>query len=67
MDERGYDSTLDYLRACVAFEEDERGNIVKKVAGYHQFHAVNVAVAETLRAAQLRREADRVAEPEGRS
>src|SRR4051812_40887432 len=30
---------LDYLRSCVAFEEDERGNIVKKVAGYHQFRA----------------------------
>jgi len=26
---------------------------VKKVAGYHQFHAVNVAVEETLRAAQV--------------
>jgi type I restriction enzyme, R subunit len=31
---------LDYLRSCVVFEEDERGNIVKKVAGYHQFRAV---------------------------
>ncbi len=31
---------LEYLRSCVAFEEDERGNIVKKVAGYHQFRAV---------------------------
>lgn len=31
---------LDYLRSCVTFEEDERGNIVKKVAGYHQFRAV---------------------------
>ena len=31
---------LDYLQSCVAFEEDERGNIVKKVAGYHQFRAV---------------------------
>jgi len=34
---------LDYLRSCVAFEEDERGNIVKKVAGYHQFRAVRRA------------------------
>ena len=33
------------------------GELVKKMAGYHQFHAVNVAVAETLRAAQLRRAA----------
>jgi type I restriction enzyme R subunit len=31
---------LDYLQSCVAFEEDERGNIAKKVAGYHQFRAV---------------------------
>jgi hypothetical protein len=35
------------------------------MAGYHQFHAVQVAVAETLRAAELRREADRVAEVTG--
>lgn len=31
---------LDYLRNCIAFEEDERGNIAKKIAGYHQFRAV---------------------------
>jgi type I restriction enzyme R subunit len=31
---------LDYLRTCVAFEEDERGEIAKKIAGYHQFRAV---------------------------
>jgi type I restriction enzyme, R subunit len=29
------------------------GALVKKTAGYHQFHAVRVAVAETLRAARL--------------
>lgn len=34
---------LDYLRTCVAFEEDERGEIVKKIAGYHQFRAVRKA------------------------
>ncbi len=34
---------LEYLRSCVAFEEDERGTIVKKVAGYHQFRAVRKA------------------------
>jgi hypothetical protein len=32
-----------------------RARIVKKMAGYHQFHAVRVAVAETLRAAELAR------------
>ncbi|MBI1839764.1 MAG: DEAD/DEAH box helicase family protein, partial [Verrucomicrobia bacterium] len=31
------------------------GKLIKKVAGYHQFHAVNVAVEETLRAANLAR------------
>ena len=35
------------------------------MAGYHQFHAVNVAVAETLRAARRQQETDRVAEPRG--
>lgn len=41
---------LDYLRSCVAFEEDERGNIVKKVAGYHQFRAVRKARASVINA-----------------
>lgn len=39
---------LDYLRSCVAFEEDERGDIVKKVAGYHQFRAVRKARASVV-------------------
>lgn len=39
---------LDYLRSCVVFEEDERGNIVKKVAGYHQFRAVRNARASVV-------------------
>ena len=34
------DAFVDYLRNCVLFEEDERGEIVKKIAGYHQFHAM---------------------------
>ena len=38
--------------------EDDGGRIVKKMAGYHQFHAVQVAVDETLRAAEVAR-ADR--------
>lgn len=41
---------LDYLRSCVVFEEDERGNIEKKVAGYHQFRAVRQARAAVLAA-----------------
>ena len=41
---------LDYLRSCVAFEEDERGNIVKKIAGYHQFRAVRKTRARVVSA-----------------
>jgi type I site-specific restriction-modification system R (restriction) subunit len=39
---------LDLLRDFIVFEDDG-GRIVKKMAGYHQFHAVRVAVGETLR------------------
>ncbi len=41
---------LDYLRSCVVFDEDERGNIVKKVAGYHQFRAVRQTRSKVLAA-----------------
>lgn len=54
---------LDLVRDFIVFEDDG-GRIVKKMAGYHQFHAVRVAVAETLRAAKLAR-AERVAEAAG--
>ena len=54
---------LDLVRDFVVFEDDG-GRVVKKMAGYHQFHAVQVAVGETLRAAELAR-ADRVAEGGG--
>jgi type I restriction enzyme R subunit len=56
---------LDLLRDFIVFEDDG-GRITKKMAGYHQFHAVQVAVGETLRAAELHRAADRVAEDKGR-
>ena len=39
---------VDYLPTCVAFEEDERGEVVKKIAGYHQFRAVRKARASVL-------------------
>ncbi len=39
---------IDYLRSCVVFEEDERGEIAKKIAGYHQFRAVRKAYASVL-------------------
>ncbi|MGE5554273.1 MAG: type I restriction endonuclease subunit R [Betaproteobacteria bacterium] len=44
---------LDLLRYFIVFEDLGGGWLVKKMAGYHQFHAVRVAVAETLRAAAL--------------
>ena len=40
---------LDYLRYFVLFEDD--GTLVKKVAGYHQFHAVRAAVEQVVAAA----------------
>ena len=54
------------VRNFIVFEDDGSGKLAKKMAGYHQFHAVEIAVQETLRAAALRREAKRVAEPGGR-
>jgi type I restriction enzyme R subunit len=54
---------LDLVRDFIVFEDDGSGRLVKKMAGYHQFHAVRVAVEETLRAAALRREADLLREP----
>jgi type I restriction enzyme R subunit len=39
---------VDYLRTCVTFEEDERGDIAKKIAGYHQFRAMRKARASVL-------------------
>ena len=39
------------MRDFIVFEDDGSGRLAKKVAGYHQFHAVRVAVEETLRAA----------------
>ncbi len=45
---------LALLRDFIVFEDDGSGAVAKKMAGYHQFHAVRVAVDETLRAAELR-------------
>ena len=41
---------LDLVRYFIVFEDLGGGALAKKMAGYHQFHAVNVAVEETLRA-----------------
>ena len=41
---------LDYLRYFVLFEDD--GKLVKKIAGYHQFHAVRAAIDQVLQASR---------------
>ncbi|MDZ4857077.1 MAG: type I restriction endonuclease subunit R [Nitrospirota bacterium] len=43
---------LYFVRHFIVFEDEGAGKLTKKMAGYHQFHAVNVAVEETLRAAR---------------
>jgi type I restriction enzyme R subunit len=45
---------LDLLQHFIVFEEDpDSGNVHKVIAGYHQFHAVNAAVEETVRASGM--------------
>ncbi len=51
---------LDYIRHFVLFEEDD-DQTIKKIAGYHQFHAVRAAVKATVIAAQ--QSGNKVAEP----
>ena len=41
---------LDYLRYFVLFEDD--GQLVKKIAGYHQFHAVRAAIEHVVAASR---------------
>ncbi len=48
---------LELVRDFIIFEDDGSGRLEKKMAGYHQFHAVRVAVEETLRATGLARAA----------
>ncbi len=46
---------LDLLHHFIVFEEDpDSGALHKIIAGYHQFHAVNAAVQETVRASGMR-------------
>ncbi|HIF9388750.1 TPA: type I restriction endonuclease subunit R [Photobacterium damselae] len=45
------DLLLDYIRYFILFETDH-DNIIKKIAGYHQFHAVRAAVEATVKAKQ---------------
>jgi type I restriction enzyme R subunit len=41
---------LDYLRFFVLFEDD--GTLIKKIAGYHQFHAVRAAIERVVTASR---------------
>ncbi|WP_215397072.1 type I restriction endonuclease subunit R [Rheinheimera oceanensis] len=41
---------LDYLRFFILFEDD--GTLVKKIAGYHQFHAVRSAIGQVVTASR---------------
>lgn len=42
---------LDYIRYFVLFEDD--GGLIKKVAGYHQFHAVRAAIEQVVAASRV--------------
>jgi type I restriction enzyme R subunit len=53
---------LDLVRYFIVFEDEGAGIITKKVAGYHQFHAVRIAVEETIRASAT---TDRVRDADG--
>ena len=53
---------LSLVRDFIVFDDNGSGMPVKKMAGYHQFHAVEVAVAETLRATELQQEIEQVSD-----
>ena len=52
----GHANFLALVRDLIVFDDDGSGKLIKKMAGYHQFHAVKAAVEETLRATELQRE-----------
>ena len=56
---------LTLVRDFIVFDDDGSGKLAKKMAGYHQFHAVKTAVLETLRATELQRGSRWEAEPSG--
>lgn len=41
---------LQMVRHFIVFEDEGGGKLVKKMAAYHQFHAVNLALAATIKA-----------------
>lgn len=42
---------LDLIRHFIVFEDVGGGELIKKMAGYHQYHAVNLALDSTVRTA----------------
>ena len=57
---------LDLLQHFIVFEEDpDSGALHKIIAGYHQFHAVNAAVDETVRASGMTEPTSLLREDEG--
>ncbi|HRQ88385.1 MAG TPA: HsdR family type I site-specific deoxyribonuclease [Bacteroidia bacterium] len=61
------DHFLKLLENFIVFEEDpDNGTVHKILAGYHQFHAVNAAVEETVRASGMKAETPLVQEEAGR-
>ena len=57
-----YANFLQLIRDFIVFEDNGSAALVKKMAGYHQFHAVRVAVYQTRRATELQWTAARVAD-----
>jgi type I restriction enzyme R subunit len=43
---------LDLVRWFIVFDDDGSGRLTKKMAGYHQFHAVQAAVEATVKASR---------------
>src|SRR6266568_3282373 len=56
---------LDLVRQFIVFEDDSDTSVIKKIAGYHQFHAVRTAVEETIRACGASRTSHLREEPPG--
>ncbi len=57
---------LDLLQHFIVFEEDpDSGALHKIIAGYHQFHAVNAAIEETVRASGMLEVPSRVGDQKG--
>lgn len=59
------DLLLDYIRYFILFETDH-DSLIKKIAGYHQFHAVRAAVEATVKAKQADADLPMVAESMGK-